>query len=76
MVKVGDLVKPNKISLTADKHGENILGLVVRYNKWLAHPFEVRWFGKYKTNLTIWEPAEDIEIVNDNKFWRKNENRR
>ena len=73
MVKVGDLVRPNKISLTADEHGENMLGLVVGYNKWLAHPYEIRWFGKHQANLKIWEAPEDIKVISNAKFWRKNE---
>jgi len=66
-VKVGDLVKIKKSSLTVDAYGEDLLGLIVKHNKYLAHPYEVAWFFKHGEFVFFWEDKDDLMLINSNE---------
>ena len=72
-MKVGDLVSLKKTSLTADEHGEGILGIIVGYEDFLVHPWQVNWFKKNKTNAIVWEHGDDLVLISSVDFWGENE---
>jgi len=70
-MKIGDLVKPKRTSLTVDEIGEDLLGIISNYNDCLACPYEVAWLNRREGRLFyFWEIKDDLMLISSNEGGR------